>query len=80
MRNKEVINHQCYWHNIGFGTQECKQGESVVPWDPSMTLEKEEAANSEKHLATVNQSKILEKTLLELKESKKREGNTTRYP
>ena len=38
MRNKEGTSHQSCWHNIGFSTQGSKGGESVVPWNPRMTL------------------------------------------
>ena len=80
MRNEEGTNHQCCWHNIDSGTQESKWRESMVSWKPQDDTIKGEAANSERHSATVNQSKIIEKTLLGFKKREKRQGNTARYP
>jgi len=34
MRNEEGTSHQCYWHNIGSGTQGSKFRELVVPQKP----------------------------------------------
>ena len=71
MRNEEGTNHQCCWHNIDSGTQESKLRESMVSWKPQDDTIKGEAANSERHSATVNQSKIIEKILLGFKKREK---------
>ena len=71
MRNKEGTSHQCCWHNIGSGTQGNKWEESVIPRESQDDTIKEEAANNERHSTTMNQSRIIEKTLSEFKKGEK---------
>ena len=72
MRNKEGTSHQCCWHNIDSGTQGNKWEESVIPRESQDDTIKGEVANNERHSTTVNQSRIIEKTLSEFQKKKKK--------
>ena len=55
-----MTNHQCYWHNIGSGTQGSKWRELMAPQKPKKGIIKRNEANNKNHLVIVNQSeKIL---------------------
>ena len=48
MRNKERTNHQCCWHNTGFGTQGNKGKESMAYWKPYEGTIKGESSHQQK--------------------------------